>query len=79
MIDSLYSGARRFALKQEQRWQVCSNLTELINTHKAAPRPEHLTWLRDEALKASDSAEVALAALCLGLLEYDKGFSPETR
>lgn len=59
--------------------QIMGNLTECINLKDVPPRPEHLDWLENTALKSDDKARKAMAALCLGLIEYDKGSSSETR
>ena len=56
-----------------------SNLVELINSHQATPKQDCLAWLQSDGLKSADPAEKAMVALCLGLLEYDKGTSKETR
>ena len=53
--------------------QLMSNLIAVINQDKAAPRAEHLDWLKGEALHSKVAAVKVHAALCLGMLELDKG------
>ena len=64
---------------RDTRIQAMQNLTECIQVQRVTPKPEHLDWLKNVALKHQDQSFVALAALCLGLMEYDKGTAAETR
>ncbi|KAK9808010.1 hypothetical protein WJX73_003455 [Symbiochloris irregularis] len=71
----------RFALPDPSvRPTIMANLTECIQLQGVTPKPEHVEWLKQVAKgQHEDKGLVALAALCLGLMEYDKGTSAETR
>ena len=69
----------RYPLPADFVPDLMSNMIEVINSHKAVPEAEHLDWLKREALHSKVAAVKVQAALCLGLIEYDKGLSNETR